>query len=110
MNIALFGGRGGVEEKQIKLVKDLKGVVTDTDDLLREVANSSAAEFAAARAGIEARLREARCRLDEARISVTRKALAVADHTQEYVTENPWKVVAVAASAGLIAALLLSRR
>lgn len=107
MNIGLFET---VEKKQIKLVSDLKGVVADTDDLLRDVVNSTTEEFAAARARIEARLRDARSRLDDARISVTRKACATADLTQEYVADNPWKVIGVAAAAGLIAALILSRR
>lgn len=76
---------------------------------LKEVANSTAEEFAAALTEIEGRLGEARSRLDDARIAVTEKAQGAADATQEYVRENPWKVLGVVA-AGLILGILLSRR
>lgn len=110
MNIALFGNHGTVEGKKDRLVRDLKGVVADTDDLLQQVADSSAEEFIAARVKIEGRLRDARSRLDDARTSVTREVCAAADLTQAYVIENPWKVLGVAAAAGLVTAILLSRR
>lgn len=110
MNIALFETRGAVEVKKDKLVKDLKGVVVDTDELLRQVVNSTAEEFIATRARIEMQLRDARSRIDAARIAVARKACDAADSTQEYVRENPWKAFGIPAVAGLIVFLLLSRR
>lgn len=110
MNIALFESRGAVEVKKDRLVKDLKGVVVDTDALLQEVVNSTAEEFSAARARIEQQLREARSRLDAARIAVARKAVDAAEATQEYVCENPWKAIGIPAVAALVAYLLLSHR
>lgn len=110
MNIALFEHRGAIEVKKDRLVKDLKGVVADTDDLLQQVVNSTAEEFAATRTRIEGQLRDARSRLDAARIAVARKACDAADATQEYVRENPWKAFGIPAVAALIVFLLLSRR
>lgn len=95
--------------KQI-LLKDLKDVVSDADDLVREVGNSTAEEFSAARAKIEARLADVRSRLHDARTLAARKACAAAEATGEYVRDNPAKVIGVALLAGLLAALLLSRR
>lgn len=110
MNTALTARHGTVEARKQTLVKDLKGVVGDAEDLLKEVANSTAEEFAAARMKVEARLGEARAGLDDARIAVTQKARFAADATNQYVRQNPWKVIGIAAAAGLIAALLYSRR
>lgn len=110
MNIALFESRGAVEIKKDRLVKDIKGVVVDTDELLQQVVNSTAEEFFAARAKIERQLREARSRLDAARIAVARKAVDAADATQEYVSENPWKAIGIPAAAALVVYLLLNRR
>lgn len=110
MNIALFETRGAVEVKKDKLVTDLKGVVVDTDELLQQVISSSAEEFVAARARIEGQLRDARSRLDAARIAVTRTACHAADATQEYARENPWKAFGIPAIAGIIVFLLVSRR
>lgn len=95
--------------KQI-LLKDLRDVVSDADDLLKKVGNSTAEEFSVARAKIEARLVDARSRLHDARILATRKASEAAEATEEYVRENPAKVIGIALLAGLLAALLLSRR
>lgn len=110
MNIALFESRGAVEVKKDRLVKDLKGVVVDTDELLQQVVNSTAEEFSAARAKIERQLREARSRLDAARIAVATRAVDAADATQEYVSENPWKAIGIPAVAALVVYLLLNRR
>lgn len=110
MNISLYPSHGAVERKKDRLVTDLRSVVADADDLLREVGNSTADEFAAARARIEDRLREARARLDHARVAISQKAGDVADATQEYVRENPWKAFGFPAVAGLIVFLLVSRR
>jgi ElaB/YqjD/DUF883 family membrane-anchored ribosome-binding protein len=110
MHIALYGRHGAVGDKREKLVKDLKSVVADADELLKEVTNATTEELAAARTMIEARLGEARSSVNDARIAVTRKACDAADATQEYLVENRWKVLGIAAVAGLITALLLSRR
>lgn len=99
-----------IASKKEKLVKDLRIVVADADDLLQQVAGSTAEEFATARSQIESRLGEARSRLDDARHTVIDGARYAADATHEYVRENPWKTLGVGAVAGLIAAFLLSRR
>lgn len=104
MNTELNASHGTVEGKKEKLVEDLKGVVGDADDL------TTAAELAAARTTIEGKLGEAKSRLDDARIAITEKARGAADTTQEYVRENPWKVLGVATAVGIIIGFLLSNR
>ena len=110
MNLSLYPRHGVVERKKDRLVRDLKSVVADADDLLQVVGSSTAEEFAAARAKIEDRLREARSRLDHARVAISRKAGDAAEATQEYARENPWKAFGIPAVAGLIVFLLVSRR
>lgn len=97
-----------IESKKDKLVTDLKGVVADADDLLKQVASSTTDEFVAARSRIEARLGQAISSLRVARIEATRKACNAADATHDYVRDNPWKIVGVTAT-GLLAAFLVSR-
>jgi ElaB/YqjD/DUF883 family membrane-anchored ribosome-binding protein len=110
MTTELTAKPGSIEGTRNKLVKDLRGVVDDADHLLKEVANSTVAEFSAARSSISARLADARYRLDEARAAMTDRARVVANVTQEYVQENPWKVLGVTAVAALLVGVLLSRR
>lgn len=110
MNFSLNPSHGAVERKKDRLVKDLGSVVADANDLLQEVGNSTAEEFAVALARIEDRLRETRSRLDRVRVAVTRTVGDAADATQEYARENPWKAFGLPAVAGLIVFLLVSRR
>ena len=92
------------------LVTDLSAIVGDADKLIKDMASLTSEELAVARNSIEAKLAEARTRIDDARIVVTRKACRAAEVTGEYVSENPWKVVGVASLAGIVAALLIFRR
>lgn len=110
MNNELAVSRGSVHSSKDRLVNDLRRVVDDADVLLKEVVNSSAGQFSAARSRIENRLGEARSRLHDARISATSKACDAAEATQYYVRENPIKIIGVVALAGLLAAVFLSRR
>lgn len=110
MTTELTIGHQAVQARKQRLVNDLKNAVGDAEDLLKEVANYSNEEFSAARSRIEGKLQEARSRLHDARALVSRKACSAADATQEYVMENPLKVVGVAVAAGVLAAFLLSRR
>lgn len=110
MNTELIARNESSEAAKEKLVKDLKGVIGDADNLVKEVANSTAAGLYAARTKLGTRLTEARYRLDDARIALTEKARGATDATQEYVMDNPWKVLGVAAAAGFLIGVLLSRR
>ncbi|HWR20558.1 MAG TPA: DUF883 family protein [Verrucomicrobiae bacterium] len=110
MNTEIIAGHGTVEARKEVLVKDLKSVVGDADALLKEVASSTAEGFSAARTNVERRLGEAKSRLVYARLAVTEKARHAAGATNEYVKENPWRVLGVAAASGLIIGFLLSRR
>ncbi len=99
-----------LERSKQSLVSDLKGLIDDADDVLKEVANSGAEEFSAVRTKVAAKLGEVKSRFDDARIAVGQKASGAANAANQYVGENPWKVIALAASAGLIIGFLFSRR
>lgn len=110
MTTELIAGKDTGEGAKDKLVQDIKGVVKDADYLLKDVAASTAAGFSAARAHIGTRLADARYRFDDARTVVADKAKFAADATHEYVQENPWKVLGLAAVVGLLIGVVISRR
>lgn len=109
MNTELTARHGNLEVRKQALVKDLKGVVVDSESLLKELASTSGDEFSAALGRVEAKLGEGKARLDEARRAFAHKAEVTLDATQAYVKENPWKVLAIAVAAGLITAVISSR-
>ena len=91
-----------------KFEADLKGVVADARDLLRNLANSTENELDAERSGFDAKLSEIMGRLADAKASVERKAHSVAEASSDYIRDNPWKI-AGGALAGFVAAIVLSR-
>lgn len=110
MNTELSASHGALQGKKDVLVKDLKGIVSDADGLLKEVASATTEGFAVARTKVEGKLGEVRSRLGDARLAVTEKAKVAAVATNDYVSENPWKAIGVATAAGLIIGVLLTRR
>lgn len=92
------------------LVKDLENAVADADALIGNAASATADEIALARSKIETRLRQARNRLHDAGLVVGERARVTVDATDKYVTDHPWKVLGVAAAAGIVIGALLSRR
>ncbi|GAB2879765.1 hypothetical protein GCM10027046_04710 [Uliginosibacterium flavum] len=108
MNTAIDGNfdHSLIDGKKEKLVTDLKGVLADADDLLKEVGNSTAEEFAAIRTKVEGKLSEARVKLESARGVAMQKA----QHAGDYVSANPGKSLGAAVVAGLVIGLILSRR
>ena len=104
------GAKGNVQQSKDVLVADLKRVVSDADDLMKEVVNSTSEELSAARQRIEARLGEARARVDEARVVAKRKVCNAASSADAYVKQNPWTVVGVVSALSFIGAFLLINR
>ena len=93
-----------------KLVADLKVVVADAEELLRATASQAGEKVAAARERIQASLATAKVKLTDAERALLEKSKLAAKATDEYVRENPWQAVGVAAVAGLVLGILISRR
>ncbi|MGL4406875.1 MAG: DUF883 family protein [Zoogloea sp.] len=93
-----------------KLVSDFKAVVADTEELLRLTADQTGDKAVEVRARLREKLAGAKVKLQELEAAVVEKTKAAARATDEYVHENPWKAVGVAAGAGFLLGLLLNRR
>lgn len=93
-----------------QLVADLKTVMHDAEALLKATSAQTGEKIQEARARAEESLRQAKVRLTEIEQEALKRAREVADATEEYVRENPWQSVGIAAGVGLLLGLLLSRR
>jgi len=93
-----------------KLMADLRMVIADAEELIKATASQTGEKITAARARAEESLRAAKNRLAETQAAVIGKAKAAAKATDDYVHENPWKAVGVAAGVGFILGILVSRR
>ena len=93
-----------------KLVEDLQLVVRDVEALLQATSGQAGDKFEAVRARVTASLQQARQRLAAAEKAAMQEVNEVAATADEFVHENPWQAVGVAAGIGLLVGLLISRR
>lgn len=93
-----------------KLVADLKVVISDAEEILRATASETGDKVVELRTRIQDRLNAARARLTDIEQAVVAKAKATAKATDQYVHENPWKAVGIAAAIGFTLGVLISRR
>ena len=107
MNTELTGTKDEVTKE--RLMQDLRIVVSDAEELLRATASQAGEKVSAARERIQENLAVAKERLAEAQHQVVEKTRAAAKATDEYVHENPWKAVGIAAGVGLVIGMLISR-
>ncbi|HEU4852276.1 MAG TPA: DUF883 family protein [Telluria sp.] len=93
-----------------KLLDDLRTVVSDAEQWLRQGSHLTGEELMAAKERFERTLRIAKddlIKFEEALVARTKEA---AKATDEYVHENPWKAVGIGAAVGLALGYLISRR
>jgi ElaB/YqjD/DUF883 family membrane-anchored ribosome-binding protein len=93
-----------------QLVTDMKAVISDAEELLKATAGAAGEKVAAVRARAEETLRSAKARLAGLEDVVLDRAKDAGRAADEYVREHPWGAVGIAAVAGLLVGVLLSRR
>jgi ElaB/YqjD/DUF883 family membrane-anchored ribosome-binding protein len=93
-----------------KLIADMKVVVSDAEELLRVTANSAGDKVGELRNRIQDRLVAARANLAEAQAVMVDRARQAGRVADDYVHDNPWRSVGIAAGVGLIIGLLIGRR
>jgi ElaB/YqjD/DUF883 family membrane-anchored ribosome-binding protein len=93
-----------------KLVQDFRIVIADAEELLRATASQAGEKVAAARERIQDSLHTAKVKLAEAEDVIIQQSKLAMRATDEYVQENPWRAVGIAAGVGLIIGLLIGRR
>ena len=93
-----------------KLVSDMKIVIADAEEILRVTASQAGEKAVELRARSQDRLRDAKVRLQDAEAALVDKTKAAARATDDFVHENPWQAVGVAAALGLALGVLIGRR
>lgn len=93
-----------------KLVTDLKVVISDTEELLRATAGAAGEKVSELRERLGVRLRETKERVLDIEAALVDKTKAAARATDDFVHEEPWKAVGVAAALGLALGVLIGRR
>jgi len=98
------------QDMKKELLKDFNAVVTDAEQLLKSMAHDGSDKANAMRAKMEQNLKVAKERLGDLEESVVERTRAAARVTNEYVHENPWRSIGVAAGIGVVIGLLMNRK
>jgi ElaB/YqjD/DUF883 family membrane-anchored ribosome-binding protein len=93
-----------------KLAADLRLVISDAEALLHATAGKAGETAAAARAKMQESLESAKLKLGLLGEEAAEHARVAARATEDYVRENPWQAVGIAALVGIALGLLVSRR
>lgn len=93
-----------------RLMSDLRLVITDAEELLRMTASEAGEGAADIRSRVQAKMNQAKADLVNLQAAAVAKAKAAGHATDEFVHENPWKSIGVAAGVGLVVGLLIGRR
>lgn len=93
-----------------KLMSDLRVVISDAEELLRMTADEAGESAADLRGRVQMRMTQAKEELAHLQAAAVAKAKAAGHAADEFVHENPWKSIGIAAGIGLVVGMLVSRR
>lgn len=93
-----------------KLMHDLKLVIADAEELLRLTANQAGDDTVELRTRVQDRIKQAKAELLHLQEVAVDKVKAAGQATEEFVHENPWRSIGVAAGVGLVIGMLIGRR
>jgi ElaB/YqjD/DUF883 family membrane-anchored ribosome-binding protein len=98
------------EVSKEQLIADFKLVIADAEALIKATTDQGDVALANLRSQAESSLANAKGKLAEAQGDLIEKGKAAAKSADEYVHENPWKAIGVAAGVGLLVGLLIGKR
>lgn len=93
-----------------KLMGDLRVVIADAEELLRMTADQAGEGVADIRSRVQTKMNQAKIDLIQLQDAAVARAKAAGHATDEFVHENPWKSIGIAAGIGLVVGLLVGRR
>lgn len=92
------------------LMTDFGALLTEVETLLQRANNASGATAETIQTEVETKLQAAKQRLLDLEGTTADAAKAVKQATEDYVHQNPWQSIGIAAAVGFLAGVLLSRR
>ncbi len=98
------------ELQREKLVADLKNVIVDAEELMKMTASDVGVEAVATRERVRARLMQAKDSLMTLQETVVERAKAAGRQADDYVHDNPWPSIGIAAGVGVLVGIVLGRR
>ncbi len=92
------------------LMTDFGALLTEVETLLQRANNASGANADAIQSELETKLLAAKQRMLDLEGPAADAAKAVKQATENYVHQNPWQSIGIAAAVGFLAGVILSRK
>jgi len=89
---------------------NLNEFLDTVEDLARAIKDVETPEIARVRAKVKIALAAAKSALSDGAVQVRDQAKQATRITDDYVRDNPWKVVGIAAAVGIVLGMLMTRR
>ena len=98
------------DQARSRIVDEFSTVLTEAEDMLKRAANETGERAKDLRSQVEAKLLTAKLRLQELQGQAVDRAKETARATDDYVHDNPWQAIGIAAAVGVVVGLLMNRR
>ena len=98
------------ENTRARLVDEFAGVLAEAEEMLKRAATETGDKARDLRSQVETKLLRAKLSLQELEGQAVDHARAAARATDDYVHDNPWRAIGMAAAVGVLIGLLLNRR
>jgi ElaB/YqjD/DUF883 family membrane-anchored ribosome-binding protein len=92
-----------------KLVESFRALIADGEEVMNSLVGASNEGVSLARERFSEKLATAKQAYQEAENSLRSKVSDATQSADQYVADNPWRAVAIAASAGAVVAFLMQR-
>lgn len=93
-----------------KLMDDLRTVVADAEALMAATSADASEKAHNARQRAAESVAQARARLHALEAQARERVTAAAHEADQYVHQNPWQSIAIAAGVGALVGILIARR
>jgi ElaB/YqjD/DUF883 family membrane-anchored ribosome-binding protein len=93
-----------------RLMSDIRTVLADAEDLLKQAASATGERASELRETALTRLKQAKEKAADVQVVVVEKGKKAARVTDDYVHEHPWTAIGIAAGVGVLVGLLVNRR
>jgi ElaB/YqjD/DUF883 family membrane-anchored ribosome-binding protein len=98
------------EASRTRLIDDFSVMLSEAEEMLKRAASETGDKARDLRSQVEAKLLGAKLRLQELEGQAVEHAKFAARATDDYVHDNPWQAIGVAAALGFVLGLALGRR
>ena len=104
-----------LDTSQVRKVKkyanaSINDFLDNVDDLTKAIKDVETPEIARVRAKVKIALAAAKSALSDSAAQVRGQARQVTKTTDNYVRDNPWQVVGIAAAVGIVLGMMMTRR